>query len=660
MATIRHDEAKRLAIYCFYDGKGRAASFIDVFLADLMKNVTDLVVVVNGKINTQAERMFRAYTNRIIVRENIGLDVAAYRQGMLEVGWDKLAEYDEVICLNDTVLGPVYSFEEMFTRMDAKNLDFWGITAYPAETVNGEDIPTHLQAYWHAYRRRLVCSDAFHSYWQNMPVWKSYAEVTREHEMKVTHRFEQLGFTWESYVDYRQFEHLTPYALLYTPMEAVRDARCPVFKRRSFFLDYDVYFDQTAGQPAMELFDYLRNHTDYDTDLIWDAVLPNYNIADIAKAMHLDYVLPAASLSNRTRPAPKSAFIFHIYFMDMLADTFRYIGMLPDSTDLYITTTEDKIETIRTFARERGVNRPITFIPVLNRGRDVSALLVGAKDVVLNGGYEVIGFAHDKKSSQNQELGHHGTETQGFTYKLMENTLGSRDYVENVLTLFADNPRLGLACPPPPFHALYFAHTLPLDWTVDFELTKELLNQHLNISVPLDKNKPTRSAMGSCYWFRVDALKPLFEYGWTYTDFLPEREMKPDGTISHAIERANGYIAQSQGYYPVWVMSDRYARIEVDSLYYVTGKLLNAVLPARRGETILANSQYVHYAVMRHGRIYRFVRRRIHLALKAVAKYTIKPLPEPVRRVIYTAVWTPIAIMRTVANKLRERILPNQ
>ena len=48
----------------------------------------------------------------------------------------------------------------------------------------------------------------------------------------------------------------------------------------------------------------------------------------------------------------------------------------------------------------------------------------------------------------------------------------------------------------------------------------------------------------------MDALKPLFEYGWKYEDFLPEGQMGEDGTVSHAIERANGYICQSQGTIP--------------------------------------------------------------------------------------------------------------
>ena len=107
----------------------------------------------------------------------------------------------------------------------------------------------------------------------------------------------------------------------------------------------------------------------------------------------------------------------------------------------------------------------------------------------------------------------------------MENTLGSRDYVENILTLFSNEPRLGQVAPPPPFHALYFAHTLPHDWGANFEITKELLEDRFNIHVPLSPGKPSASAIGSCYWFRVKALKPLFDYEWKYEDFLPEGEI---------------------------------------------------------------------------------------------------------------------------------------
>ena len=650
--SVNSGHKQRLGIYCFYDKYGHAASFIKTFLDDLMDNLDDLVVVVNGQLSDQARQLFSEYTKTIIVRENKGLDVAAYKQAILTLGWEKLESYDEVVCLNDTVMGPVYPFREMFACMDRKDVDFWGITAYVGETVDKEQIPTHLQAYWHAYRRSLVSSPAFHEYWETMPLWKDYAEVTRKHEMTFTKHFTDLGFTWASYIDWRKYQGYSSYPLLYMPMQIVRDDRCPIFKRRSFFVDYSAYFDQTAGQPALDLYEYLRDHTDYDVDMIWDAILPSYNIDDIRKAMHLDYVLPSQAINPQTHDRPRSAFIYHVYFMDLLEDTCHYIASLPEETDLYITSTEDKIPQIREYMQQHGISHQATFIPVINRGRDVSALLVAACPVVLSGKYDVIGFAHDKKSSQNQENGHHGTESQGFAYKLMENTLGSEAYVKNILTLFAENPRLGQVTPPPPYHALYFAHTIPHDWGANYEITKELLEDRLGIHVPLSPTKPTASAMGSCYWFRVEALKPLFEYGWKYEDFLPEGQMGEDGTISHAIERANGYICQSRGYYPAWVLSDRYARIEVDSLFYTTAMMMGSSAEARSGESLLTNLRGLNLATSRW-RTLKIAKHRTHLGLQWITSRTVLKLPKPAQSVIYTAAWAPITAVRFVIGQIR-------
>lgn len=650
--SVNSGHKQRLGIYCFYDKYGHAASFIKTFLDDLMDNLDDLVVVVNGQLSDQARQLFSEYTKTIIVRENKGLDVAAYKQAILTLGWEKLESYDEVICLNDTVMGPVYPFREMFACMDRKDVDFWGITAYAGETVDKEQIPTHLQAYWHAYRRSLVSSPAFHEYWETMPLWKDYAEVTRKHEMTFTKHFTDLGFTWASYIDWQKYQGYSSYPLLYMPMQIVRDDRCPIFKRRSFFVDYSAYFDQTAGQPALDLYEYLRDHTDYDVDMIWDAILPSYNIDDIRKAMHLDYVLPSQAINPQTHDRPRSAFIYHVYFMDLLEDTCHYIASLPEETDLYITSTEDKIPQIREYMQQHGISHQATFIPVINRGRDVSALLVAACPVVLSGKYDVIGFAHDKKSSQNQENGHHGTESQGFAYKLMENTLGSEAYVKNILTLFAENPRLGQVTPPPPYHALYFAHTIPHDWGANYEITKELLEDRLGIHVPLSPTKPTASAMGSCYWFRVEALKPLFEYGWKYEDFLPEGQMGEDGTISHAIERANGYICQSRGYYPAWVLSDRYARIEVDSLFYTTAMMMGSSAEARSGESLLTNLRGLNLATSRW-RTLKIAKHRTHLGLQWITSRTVLKLPKPAQSVIYTAAWAPITAVRFVIGQIR-------
>lgn len=652
MSLIDTAIAKRLAIYCFYDKNGRAAQFIDTFLADLTQNIDSLIVVVNGKLSPQAKDLFAKYTSEIVVRENSGLDAAAYRQIMLQLGWEKLAEYDEVICLNDTIMGPVYPFSEMFADMDSRDVDFWGITMHHDGKAGDSVIPQHIQMFWHAYRREFIQSQAFQEYWENYPCYTDYESVTHKHEIPFTGYFEKLGFKWSVYVDSSCYAYLSDYPLLFIPTALIRDLRCPIFKRRSFFLDYSFGFGQTAGETALELYEYLKDKTSYDVDQIWDALLYSYNINDIHRTMHLNYTLPTRSISDTDISRQSSAFIFHVYFIDLLPSTFRYLQSLPETTDLFITSTEEKIAQIQDYMIRHDINREVTFIPVRNHGRDVSALYVAAKHVVLDGQYEIVGFAHDKKSSQNLEKGHHGTESQGFAYKLLENTLGSKAYVHNVLALFEENPRLGLLTPPPPIHGLYFAHTIPSDWGANYENTKLLLEKRLGIQVPIDSRKPTLSAIGSCFWFRAKAMLPLFEAGWEYSDFLPEGMMQEDGTVSHAIERANGFVVQSQGYYPAWVMSDKYSRIEIDSLWYATSELVGSLGPRRTGETLLELELWSHrrinwtYSALNRLRwsylhpIYSFSRK--------TAMNITKPLPSLLRTGIFSTLKLPLTLWRSI------------
>ena len=109
-----------------------------------MKNVNELAVVVNGKLDDASREMFQQYAARIVVRENRGLDAAAYKEVMLSYGWDALEAYDEVICLNDTIMGPLRPFSEMFSAMDARDVDFWGVTAYAR---GGDPLRDHPYAY---------------------------------------------------------------------------------------------------------------------------------------------------------------------------------------------------------------------------------------------------------------------------------------------------------------------------------------------------------------------------------------------------------------------------------------------------------------------------------------------------------------------------------
>ena len=122
---------KRLGIFFFYEKNGDVDDFITYYLRDLARNLTELIVVCNGKLSKQGRAAFEEFTDQIIVRENKGLDVWAYKTALDHYGWQRLSEFDEVVMTNSTLMGPVRPLKEMFDAMaERTNLDFWGLTIH--------------------------------------------------------------------------------------------------------------------------------------------------------------------------------------------------------------------------------------------------------------------------------------------------------------------------------------------------------------------------------------------------------------------------------------------------------------------------------------------------------------------------------------------------
>ncbi len=590
--VLQSDDVKRLIIYFIFDKNGIVDDYITYMLEDLKKNSTEIAVVCNGKLNVEGRKKIEKITSTIIVRENKGLDVWAYKTVLDYYGWEKLCSYDEVIMMNYTIMGPVYPLREMFEIMGQKDLDFWGITKYheykdgdPFGTIEYGYIPEHIQSHFIAVRSRMLKSIEFQEYWNNMQEIHDYREAVGCHEAIFTKKFSEAGFAWDVYAD--MGEGYNNHPILCATRQMLEEKRCPIFKRRSFFQDYTNIINDTAGESAHEAYEYLDKHTDYDVNMIWDNILRLENQADIKKNMQLNYVMDTQNgvdiseiLSKR-----KVALVLHFYFEGLADYCLHYMKSLPKEADIYVTVGSEKKKAL---IEEKFACLPnkVEVILIENRGRDVSALLVGTKKFIMD--YDYVCFVHDKKVVQLKPE----TIGAGFSYKCFENLLPTKEFVEHVLDTFERNPRIGLLTPPPPCHGDYYI-TLGLEWGMNYEVTKELAEK-LNLTVPIVKEKEPVAPLGTMFWFRPKAMKLLFDQDWEYKDFPPEPN-KIDGTLLHAVERIYSYVVQQEGYYPGWIFSSHGAAMEITNLNYMlrglNEEIFNAGPGAGKYEEVVRNTK---------------------------------------------------------------------
>ena len=576
---------KRVAIYFFYDKDGIVDGYVDYFLEDLKKNLDRLIVVCNGKLTSEGRKKFSKYTNEIIVRENKGFDVWAYKEGIEYIGWDNLKNYDELIMLNMTIMGPIYPFKEMFDEMDSrKDLDFWGITKFhkfpvdPWGLIQYGYIPEHIQSHFIAVRKPMLKSYEFKQHWEKMRMINTYFESVSYHESIFTKKFNDKGFKSDTYVNSNDLKDFTDHPIIDYPKKIIKENKCPIFKRRSFFNSYDDFLTRGMGRSSLELFKYIEKNTNYDVNLIWDNILRVENMYDIKNTLHLNYNLPSDYSLLEDNKSQKIGLFFHIYFEDLIEECFHYVSNVPEYTDIFITTDEEnkKIKIENKFSK---LKNKVDVKVIENRGRDVSALLVPNREEILK--YDIACFAHDKKTKQL----HPELKGEEFKYKCLENILGNKNFVNNIIDLFIKNPRLGLLSPPAPNHAEFYGN-LGREWGENYDITVELLND-LNIESNVDKSKAPIAPYGTMFWFRPKAMKKLLEKTWVYKDF-PEEPNKIDGTILHAIERAYPFVVQEAGFYSANVLNEEFSRVEMTNLGFMLSSL---------NKTLYSNKLFQHYGM---------------------------------------------------------------
>ena len=576
MLLPKGTKVKRVAVYVFHDGEGIVDDYVVVFLKGLLKHIDRLVVVINGEVNDEGRKKIISLTNDIIIRENIGYDITGYKKGIEYLGWDEIYKYDELILVNSTLYGPFYPFSEMFETMEKRDVDFWGITKHHMVeydvfgTCKYGYIPEHIQSSFLVIRGDMLKGKDFRDVWTNLPKIHSYAEAIGFFEVIFTKEFKEKGYKADTYINTDDLEGYTRYPLMMMSYELVKNRRCPVMKQKSFSQNYYDILTDTVGNTTIDTFEYIRDNCDYDVNLIWDNILRLYNMADIKNLMHFNYVLSQDySYKPGVAKGKRVALMMHLYYPDLVKKCINYAQNMPENADVIITTSNDAaLKIIEEEVKRLKVNKVIV-LKIDNKGRDVSSLLVGCAPYVYD--YDYVCFVHDKKTTQCKPF----CSGESFSYKCFENCLGSKEFVENVILTFEQNPRMGMLMPPPPNHSLFY-NIIGTEWASNYENTCSLAYK-LGLHVNVDWRKEPISPLGTMFWFRPQALKTLFDYGWKYDDFPPEPNGF-DGTLLHAVERVYGLVVQHERYYPAWLMTDKFARIEITNLYFMLREINTELL----------------------------------------------------------------------------------
>ena len=226
-------------VYFHFDPHHQVRDYVVAALSSLRPHANHILLVSNSPIGEADRARLGTCCDEILQRPNEGLDAGAYRAGLEHLGWERLADFDELILTNHTYYAPLRPWGEVFTRAaNWGDISFWGMTEHatmrPHPFLAQRELPRHLQSHWIAVRRRLLTDPAFREYWEQMPPVTSYRDSIQWHESRFTGYFAELGHTWQVAFPVDRYRSENP-AIEEAP--ALLADGCPLLKRRALFHD---------------------------------------------------------------------------------------------------------------------------------------------------------------------------------------------------------------------------------------------------------------------------------------------------------------------------------------------------------------------------------------------------------------------------------------
>ena len=350
--------------------------------------------------------------------------------------------------------------------------------------------------------------------------------------------------------------------------ELVKNYNLPFIKIDSFCISKTDSINVTLCNELSKTINYICKLGLYDAELIYDYIIERFTLDEIKSILNLNYFIDK-DISTDYSTLKKTGVFVYLYYDDLFEESIEYLKNIPPQIDIYVATNNiTKISILKKLTY--SLKNKLKIIMVNARGRDIAVFFTEFKKYLFE--YDYACFLHDKKSIH---MGY--TSGKNFRKILWDNTIISENYINQILKIFDLNDYLGMLVPPNVYHGGYFSSFCNY-WGQNFDLTETLLKR-IDDKVPVKKNKAPVS-VGSVFWFKTLALRPIFKLDISNKDF-PAEPFPPDGTIAHAIERLFPYVAQSAGYLTATVYNTEYAALELDNFRILFNDFISSTLNSK-------------------------------------------------------------------------------
>jgi len=505
---------KRILFFVHYNKYNDLADYVIYLLNNIRQIYSRIVFISNSKLNDQQKIKLTGLYDSLVIRENKGFDFGAWKDALLQEGWENLAAYDNVTLINDSCFGPLYDMEKIYNRMEQTNIDFWGINNHTVMDyglqVTDDQIPEHIQSYFICFNKKIINDKVFQNFWEKLSYEKNIQIVIQKYESQLTPILKKNGYNYAVLI-----ESGDKISISFSRPDLCIINEAPFIKIKSFsFFSNTIYIKQL-----------IKDRTNYPVSLIENYFSNLYDPTSSFKIENKTFNPELYSINNPDIPLPKIAIHINI---DNPVVLQKYISILDKweiDYHLFITTdTDEKKKKINDFMQEHLSNKYLKEIIVFKFHDQNILLWLNMAERLKN--YDIAG-----------------------NFFINNNMHGIQDYFDLLLTpinkiinIINTNKKIGIIIPDIPDFLLLQLIKAPKENKIKIKMDKLWKKLELKKEIKFKDLSMLIFPYGNMFWYRPSALFPLVDF------YLKNKNVFKNKLVLECLGRMLVYIAWSEGY----------------------------------------------------------------------------------------------------------------
>ncbi len=197
---------KRTAVFAHYSKDFVIDDYVLYYLKELKKICCNLVFVSCTELPESEKQKLSGVADVVIAYEHNEYDFGSYKRGFQYLKDNSfLKDIDELVFANDSCYGPFLPLENIFSEMEGKGADFWGITknnfGYREKPGHIFVKRPHIQSYFIVFNKNVFMSEIFIRFILSIQAQADKKQVISKYEIGLTEILVDNGFKYDVFVN---------------------------------------------------------------------------------------------------------------------------------------------------------------------------------------------------------------------------------------------------------------------------------------------------------------------------------------------------------------------------------------------------------------------------------------------------------------------------